>query len=92
MKLSLYLLAGLISSVGYVNSYADSFQPLPHCYKPSQPLWLASESYKARYKRDVTEYQDCMKAFIVEQERAVKIHTQAAQQALKTWNDFAKDN
>jgi len=92
MKLSLYLLAGLMLSGTYVNSYADNFQPLPHCYKPSKPLWLASGFYKARYKRDVTDYQDCMKAFIVDQERAVKIHTQAAQQALKTWNDFAKDN
>ncbi len=88
MKSGVFLLLSLLlASV----SYADTFEPTPHCYKPTEPLWLATSYYKSRYTRDVDEYQRCMKAFIVAQERAVKIHTQAAQAALKTWNDFSQN-
>ncbi len=90
MKLSLFLLLGLLMMGSSITTYADNFEPLPHCYKPTKPLWLATGYYKTRYSRDVEEYQRCMKAFIVNQENAVKIHTLAAQSALKTWNDFVK--
>ncbi len=91
MKSSLYLLLSLLLVVSSMNSYADNFEPLPYCYKPNKPLWLATGYYQARYKRDVEGYQRCMKAFIVTQERAVNVHTKAAQKALQTWNDFAKE-
>jgi len=90
MKLSLFLLLSLILTGVSVTSYADNFEPLPHCYKPNKPLWLAAAYYKNRYNRDIEEYQRCMKAFIEDQENAIKIHTQAAQKALETWNNFAQ--
>ena len=91
MKLNRFLLSGLLLTGFSMSIYADNFEPLPHCYKPTKPLWLATSYYKHRYDRDIEEYQRCMKAFIVDQERAAKVHTQAAQKALKTWNDFAQD-
>ncbi|MCW8930373.1 MAG: hypothetical protein OQL19_09065 [Gammaproteobacteria bacterium] len=90
MKINLFFLLALFMMGSSVTSYADSFEPLPHCYKPTKPLWLATSYYKTRYNRDVEEYQRCMKSFIVAQENAVKIHTQAAQNALKTWNEFVQ--
>ncbi len=91
MKLSLFLLLSLILTGVSAISYADNFEPIPHCYKPNKPLWLATAYYKNRYNYDIEEYQRCMKAFIEAQERAVQIHTQAAQKALETWNNFAQE-
>ena len=71
-------------------SYADTFEPLPHCYKPTKPLLLSTRYHKARYDRDVQEYQRCIKAFITEQEEAIKIHTQAMQKALNSWQEFSQ--
>ena len=91
MKLAVFLLFSMMLSGISVNTYADNFGPLAHCYKPTKPLWLATAYYKERYNQDVEDYQHCMKAFIRAQEAAVKIHTQAAQQALQTWNDFVQE-
>ncbi len=87
MKLSIFLLLSIVLAS---SSYADSFEPTPHCYRPTEPLWLATVYYRNRYTAEVEEYQRCMKAFIVQQEHAVLIHTQAAQKALQTWNEFAQ--
>ena len=90
IKFKPFLLLSLILSAFSSSSFADSFEIVPHCYEPSQPLWLATSYYKTRYNSDVEEYQRCMKAFITTQERAINIHTLAAQKALETWNDFAE--
>jgi len=71
--------------------YADLYEPVPHCYQPSKPLWLAAEKYQQRYELDVEQYQTCIKLFIKKQQNAVQVHTLAAQKALKTWNDFIKE-
>lgn len=91
MKRAIFLLSSMMLAGISINTFADSYGPLPHCYKPTKPLWLATVYYRNRYTRDVSEYQRCMKAFIVDQERAVKIHTHAAQAALTSWNEFAKE-
>jgi len=70
-------------------SHADTYEPVAHCYKPSKPLFFASRQYKDRYRDDVQEYHSCLNTFIKHQELAAKMHTEAAQNALKTWNDFS---
>jgi len=92
MKPGFFLLLSLILMAVSASAYADSFEPQPHCYQPTQPLWLATVYYKNRYNDDIEKYQHCMKEFIEDQESAVKVHTQAAQKALKSWNDFAQKN
>ncbi len=90
MKLAVFLLLSMMLTGISVSSYADNFGPLSHCYKPTKPLWMATTYYKERYNSDVVEYQRCMKKFILAQEAAVNVHTQAAQKALETWNEFAQ--
>jgi len=90
MKLAVVLLLSMMLTGISVSSYADHFEPLPHCYKPTKPLWMATAYYKERYNSDVEAYQRCMKKFIMAQEAAVTIHTQAAQKALEAWNSFVQ--
>ncbi len=91
MKLGVFLLLSIMLTGISMISFADNFEPLPHCYKPNKPLWMASSYYKKRYNNDAEQYQRCMKSFIKSQEIAAEIHTLAAQKALETWNDFANN-
>ena len=90
MKISSFFFLALFLLGLSASSHADTYEPVPHCYKPSKPLFFASRHYKDRYRIDVEEYQSCLKKFIQHQELAAKMHTEAAQNALKTWNDFAE--
>lgn len=91
MKSGAIVLIGLSLAGLSLFSHADTYESLPHCYKPSEPLWMATSYYKKRYERDVEEYQRCMKAFIEAQENAVKIHTRAAQKAQKSHSEFFRN-
>ncbi len=91
MKLNQMFFLGLISITISSLSYADLYEPVPQCYQPSKPLWFATAYYTERYEHDIRAYQTCMKAFIVKEERAIKMHQKAAQQALKSWNNFIKN-
>lgn len=91
IKLSRMFLSGVLCMGFSVSSYADLYEPVPHCYQPSKPLWFASSDYKERYDNDVNEYHSCMKKFIQKQEIAAKKHNQAAQDAIAAWNDFVKN-
>lgn len=71
-------------------SYADTYEPIPHCYEPNKPLIFAAKSYKERYARDVADYKLCIKNFIDRQQNSAQIHQEAAQNALRTWNEFVK--
>ncbi len=88
MKSGAIVLLSLMLSSFSLFSHADTYESLPHCYKPTEPLWMATSYYKERYQRDVEEYQRCMQAFIESQENAVKIHARAAQKAQKTQQEF----
>lgn len=69
---------------------ADHYQPIPHCYEPSKPLWLASLNYQQRYDYDVQQYEMCLRKFIEAQKNAVKTHSQAAQSVLEALTEFRK--
>ncbi len=90
MKIALFIFSMLFFMGLCVSSQADTYEPVSHCYKPSKPLMFATRYYKDRYTRDVEEYQSCLKTFIEHQEYAAKMHKEAASNALKTWNDFAR--
>ena len=89
IKPIIILIVWLMSSIP---AYADYYEPVPHCYQPAQPLWLASFNYKQRYKSEVEQYHTCIKAFIIKQKKAIEMHNHAAQNALQIWNDFIDKN
>lgn len=91
MKLNQMILLGILQAGISVSVYADLYEPVPHCYQPSKPLWFASADYKNRYDTDVNLYHDCIKAFILKQEIAAEKHSLAAQKAIKIWNEFVKN-
>ena len=91
IKSNRIILLSVLQMVISVSAYADLYEPVPHCYQPSKPLWFASSDYKERYDNDINEYHTCMKKFIQKQEIAAKKHNQAAQDAIAIWNDFVKN-
>lgn len=91
MKLNRIILLSLLQMGFSVSSHADLYEPVPHCYEPSKLLWFASSAYKERYENDVNGYHTCMKEFILKQENSAKRHAKAAQDAIKTWNEFVKN-
>ena len=71
-------------------SYADTYEPVAHCYEPNKPLIFSTKRYKEHYISDVADYKLCLKTFIEKQQQAAQKHQEAAQNALKTWNEFVK--
>lgn len=81
----------LISFLGLsFSTYADTYEPVVHCYKPSKPLFFATQKYKDRYSQDVEKYQNCLKIFILRQQQAVEMHKNAAENAIKANNDIIR--
>ncbi|RKZ92762.1 MAG: hypothetical protein DRQ43_08755 [Gammaproteobacteria bacterium] len=74
-----------------LSSHADLYEPIPQCYQPTKPLWFATSYYKQRYEQDIDDYKNCMTTFIKKQKRAAAKHTEAAKMALKSWNEFVKE-
>ena len=73
-----------------LHSSADSHSPTPFCAEPTKPLLFSPGYYKDRYNNDVLAYKTCLMDFIAEQEKAVKLHKNAADTALQIWNEFVK--
>jgi len=67
---------------------ADSFTPSVFCQPPSKPLFLTPYYYTNRYDEDVIRYKECILDFVAEQERAIKLHQNAAKTALERMNKF----
>ncbi len=88
MKYTRLILCGVLLMGAYSLVFADIYEPVPQCYKPAKPLWFATSLYQKRYDDDVKQYHDCLKAFIKKQTYAAKMHSNAAQNALNTWNRF----
>lgn len=67
---------------------ADSFQPSYYCNKPYKPFQFRDQYEFNEYLRDVEGYKDCIHDFIEEQNEAIRNHSNAAEDAIRDWNNF----
>jgi len=68
--------------------YADTALPSHKCTAPMKQRDFATQAQLERYKSAVELYRSCLEAFVKEQETAIEIHRQAAQNAIGDWNRF----
>lgn len=69
-------------------AYGDMSPPAHKCIRPLKQTAFATQAQLERYKVEVELYRSCLEAFIKEQEQAIEVHRQAAQQAIDEWNKF----
>lgn len=86
----------IIVSVVYIlliqNAFSDIIEARPVCYEPSKPYSFNSQREVDSYRKEVAEYKECMIKFIKKQQNEAKIHSEAANNAIKKWNNFVKWN
>lgn len=97
MKIELYMRFFLVLIFSQVLN-ADMIEPSPYCSKPSKPLkpyafsnQFEIDSYKLRIEEfinDAERYKRCIQAFVEEQENDANTHKNAANNAIKEWNNF----
>ncbi|MFK5985672.1 MAG: hypothetical protein QM479_09615 [Pseudomonadota bacterium] len=83
-------LATLFVSQGVV--LADKYVPGHLCFKPERPLFMASSYHQELYKQDIKQYKFCIREFIKEQERAIRIHNEAIKKSTSDWNEFVEED
>jgi len=81
---------------------ADMFSASHGCYSPTKPYKPYSfnsqwevDSYNnsiRRYNNEVSDYKNCINDFIEEQNRGIKNHQTATQNAIDDWNLFISFN
>lgn len=72
-----------------VSSHTRLQSGLTHyCSKPFKPYRFNSEWEVIAFNNEVDSYRICIRAFVSEQEEAIKIHKRAAQEAIDEWNNF----
>ena len=64
-----------------VAGIADSITPSHRCNRPATLSALAGDAEKFAHERQVAAYRQCLGDFIREQERAARVHSDAARQA-----------
>ena len=86
------LLAGLALAAS--NAFAQSAPsiPKPSCEKPKLPgeMMRSDASVTKRYNQDVEAWQKCMKGYIDERQSVMKANEEAANAAIKDYNDTIK--
>lgn len=60
---------------------ADMIMPSHNCSRPASPSHFASEAERIAYRRQAGLYRQCLSEFIDEQERAARMHSEAARRA-----------
>ena len=87
------LLAGIVlaASNAFAQSPAASI-PKPSCEKPKLPgeMMRSDPSVTKRYNQDVEAWQKCMKGYIDERQAVMKANEEAANSAIKDYNDTIK--
>ena len=64
----------------------------PACTKPEAfPGRLASDNQKKTWQKDVTTWQDCVKAYVKEQQAVADAHLKAANNAVDEFNAATKE-
>jgi hypothetical protein len=87
------LLAGIVlaASSAFAQS-PGSAVPKPGCEKPKMPgeMMRSDPSVTKRYNQDVEAWQKCMKSYIDERQAVMKANEEAANAAIKDYNDTIK--
>ena len=64
----------------------------PVCNKPEAfPGRLASDNQKKTWQKDVVTWQDCVKAYVKEQQALADVHLKAANNAVDEYNATTKE-
>ena len=79
-----------ISSICPPFSISDSYAPSHYCRKPYKPYEFNSQFEIDAYMGEVERYKRCIMHFIEEQEDAMEVHREAAEEALEEWNRFVR--
>ena len=72
--------------------FADRYVLRHLCFKPEKPLFMASFFQHELYKKDVENYEDCIKQYIRTQEKAIVAHQEAIKEASGDWKAFKEQN
>ena len=66
--------------------------PKPQCDKPEMPgeMMRSDPSVTRRFNQDVDKWTKCMKDYIDERQKAMKANEEAANAAIKDYNDTVK--
>ena len=72
--------------------FADRYVLRHLCFKPEKPLFMASFFQHELYKKDVENYESCIKQYISEQKRAIVSHQEAIKEAAGDWKIFEEQN
>ena len=70
-----------LSTLMPLSASADMISPTHNCARPSNPSQFATEGERASFQRQISAYKQCLAVFISEQERQVRIHSEAARKA-----------
>ena len=87
------LLAGLVLAASNALAQAPaSGVPQPKCPKPQVPgeMMRSEASVTKRFNQDVDNWQKCMKSYIDERQAVMKANEEAANAAIKDYNDTVK--
>jgi len=71
---------------------ADTSPPSHFCVQPAKQTVFSSKGLREKYVEDVRVYKACIEQFVEEQKAAVKVHHEAAEAAIKEFNDFVKES
>jgi hypothetical protein len=87
-----FLLAGIVLAA--TNAFGQAAGPIakPSCEKPKLPgeMMRSDASVTKRYNQDVEAWQKCMKTYIDERQAVMKANEEAANAAIKDYNDTIK--
>lgn len=91
MKRLLIASASLAASAAFAQA-APADIPKPGCDKPQMPgeMMRSDPSVTKRFNHDVDNWTKCMKEYIDERQKAMKANEDAANAAIKDYNDTVK--
>src|ERR1700750_1070576 len=66
--------------------------PKPKCDKPTMPgeMMRSDNTVMKRFNQDLDNYSKCMKGYIAERQEIMKANEEAANAAIKEYNDSVK--
>ena len=91
MNKTLTLAAGLAFAA--LPATAAENIPKPKCDKPRMPgeMMRSDSSVMKRFNQDLDAYSKCMKGYIAERQEVMKANEEAANAAIKEYNDSVKE-
>jgi hypothetical protein len=91
MKRLLIAASMLAASSAFAQSAASDI-PKPKCDKPQMPgeMMRSDPSVTRRFNQDVDKWTKCMKEYIEERQQVMKANEEAANAAIKDYNETVK--